>query len=193
MNRKYIYSILAFTFLSFLLILFFFIGNKPKPLTGQEIEVESPPFLTYISGSGIVEPISGNIMISSPFNSTVEKINVSVNDQVKKGEILFQLYNQDLRASLKIKQKKYEERLSNLHKLKAFPRKEDFIIAKETLNKAQAEFNQSVTEYCMANRRAKSKEEKCIRLYRYQQAVAEFLVAQAQFEKVISGTWQPDL
>lgn len=193
MNRKYFYFILAFTLLCFLLILVFFIGNKPEQQATQDVQVESPPFLTYISGSGIVEPVSGNIIISSPFNRIVEKINVSVNDKVKKGAVLFQLYNQDLRATLKIKQIKYEDSLSNLYKQKALPREEDLTIAQETLNRAQAVFNESIVEYCMANRRPLSKEEKCMSLYKYQQAEAEFLVAQAQFEKIKSGAWQPEL
>jgi len=193
MNRKYFYFILVFTLLSFLLIVSFFIENKPEQEATQDVQVESPPFLTYISGSGIVEPVSGNIFISSPFNRIVEKINVSVNDQVKNGGTLFQLYNQDLRANLKIRQKKYEESLSNLYKLEALPREEDLIIALEALNRAQAIFNQSIEEYCMTIRRAISKEEKCVSLYKYQQAEAEFLGAQAQYEKVKSGTWQPEL
>lgn len=193
MNRKYIYIILALTLLSFLLILFFFIGNKPEQQTTQNVQVDNPPFFSYISGSGIVEPASGNVIISSPFNRIIENINVSVNDKVKKGDILFQLYNQDLRSNLKIKQKKYEESVSNLYKLEAFPREEDLTIAQETLNKAQAVFNESVIEYCMANRRARSKEERCIQLYKYQQAEADFLAAQAQFIKVQSGTWHPEL
>lgn len=193
MNRKYIYIILGFTFFSFLLILGSFIEKKPEEQENQDVQTESPPFLTYISASGIVEPASGNIIISPPLNRIVEKINVSVNDQVKKGDILFQLYDQDLRASLKIKQKKYEESVSNLYKMEAFPRKEDLIIAQETLNKAAAVFNEAVTEYCMASRCKGSQEERCIRLYKYQQAEAEYLVATAQFEKVKSGTWQPEL
>ncbi len=194
MNRKYVYFIWAFAFLSLFLILFFFIGNKPQQLQATEdVQVENPPFLTYITASGIVEPASGNIIISPPFNRIIEKINVSVNDQVKKGTILFQLYNQDLRTNLKIKQKKYEESLSNFHKLKAFPREEDLIIAQETLNKAQAIFDESTTEYCMDSCRARTKEEHCIRLYKYRQAEADFQIAQAQFKKVKSGTWQPEL
>lgn len=193
MNRKYVYFILASTFLSVLLILIFFIGNKSEQKEIQDIRVESPPFHTYISGSGIVEPVSGNIMISPPFNRIIEKINFSVNDTVSKGDIIFQLYNQDLRANLNIKQVKYKETLSNLYKLESLPREEDLTLAQETLNRDQAIFYQSITEYCMTKRCAKSKEEKCLRLYKYQQAVAEFLMAQAQFRKVKAGTWQPDL
>ena len=193
MNRKYVYFILSFAFLSFLLILVFFIGNKPELQATQDIQGESPPFHTYISGSGIVEPVSGNIIISSPFNRIVEKINVSINDQIKKGDILFELYNQDLKAHLKIKQKKYDESLSNLYKLEALPRQEDLLIAQEIFNRDKAVFNQSIIEYCLTNRRARSKEEKHIGLYKYQQAEAEFLAARAQFEKVKSGAWYPEL
>lgn len=193
MNRKYIYFILIPTFLSLLLILGFFIGNAKEPQTTQDVQVETPPFLTYVAGSGIVEPASGNIFISSPFNRTVEKVNVSVNDQVKRGDILFQLCNQDLRASLKIKQKKYDESLSHLHKLQKLPRDIDLVIAQEALNKAQAAFNESVVTYRMACRCAVKKEQKCLILYKYQQAAAEFRAAQAQFEKVKSGAWEPEL
>lgn len=193
MNRKYFYFITGFTFFSFLLILNSFAKNKQEPQTTDNIRLENPHFRTYISGSGIVEPVSGNIVISSPFNRIVEKINFYVNDQVKKGDVLFQLYNEDLKADLKIKQKKYEESLSNFYKLRALPREEDFIIAQETLNKNYAVFYRSRIEYCMSNRCARSKGEKCINLYKYQQARAEFLTAQAQFDKINSGAWQPEL
>lgn len=193
MNRKYFYVVAAFTFLSFLLILNSFVRSNPTQQETQDVQIESPRFHTYISGSGIVEPVSGNIIISSPFNRVVEKINFSVNDQVKKGEILFQLYNQDLKANLKIKQKKYEESLANLNKLEALPREEDLFIAQETLNRDQALFNQARVEYCMSIRCARNDGEKCISLYKYQQAKAEWLAAQAKFDKINAGTWEPEL
>lgn len=193
MNRKYFYFISAFAFLCFLLILVFFARNNTELEATQDTQVETPSFLTYITGSGIVEPVSGNIMISSPLNRTVEKINVSVNDQVKKGDVLFELYNQDLKANLRIKQLQYEESLSNLRKLESFPREEDLTIAQENLNRAHAIFNESVLKYSMDNRCAKSQEEACINLYNYMKAEAEFIAAQAQFDKIKSGTWKPEL
>lgn len=193
MNRKYVYFILALALLGFLLIVIFFVVKKQEVQTTQEVQVENPPFLNYISGSGTVEPASGNIIISPPFSRVIEKMNVSINDRVKKGDILFELYNQDLKADLKIKQKKYEESLSNLNKLEALPREEDLIISQETLNKAQAVFYESIIEYCVANCRSRSKSEKCINFYKYLQAEADFRVAYAQFEKVKSGTWQFEL
>ena len=37
------------------------------------------------------------------------------------------------------------------------------------------------------------REDKCISIYKYQQAEAEYLAAQAQFEKVKAGAWPPDI
>lgn len=194
MNRKYIYLIGGFTLLSFLLILIFFSINRSKQEVTQDVSTENPSFLTYISGSGVVEPASGNIMISPPFNRVVEKVYVSVNDQVRKGDVLFQLYNLDLKANLKAKQKKYQESLSNLYKLETLPREEDLTIAQETLNKNEAIYNQAVTEYYMSNRRrARSQDEKNMRIFKYRQAEADILAAYAEFEKVKAGTWQPEL
>lgn len=193
MNRNYIYIVLILTFLSSLLIVFYFVDGRKEPtLTTKEIQAESPPFLAYISGTGVVESASGNILISSPLIRTVEKINVAVNKPVNKGEVLFQLYNKDLKANLRIKQTRYQETLSNLNKLQKIPQSEDLNIAQANLNKAEAALNQAYTEYNKNACRAKGSD-RCILYYKYQQSEADFQIAQAQFEKVQSGTWQPEL
>lgn len=196
MSRKYFYVVLGLTFFCLFLILIFFI-QKPNKEVVADIQIQPPPFLTYISGVGIVEPESGNININSHFDRIIKKINVSINDRVKKGEVIFQLDNKDLLNKLRSKKQEYEKALANLHKLEALPRKEDLIIAKEALNKAQAAFNESKAQYDMVvnlpNPHAISKEEQDKRLYRYQQAEAEERTAQAHFEKIKSGAWQPDL
>lgn len=197
MHRKYFNIILALTVFCLLLILTFFSGSKQEKEPPTSVQVEDPHFLKYISGVGIIEPTSGNINISSPFNRLIEKINVSINAHVKKGDVLFQLDNQDLQSNLKIKQKEYEKALANFNKLEALPRQEDLMIAQETLNKAQAALNESKAQFEMVNDlphpRAISKEEQDRRLYKYQQAEAELKEAQAQFEKVKSGAWHPEL
>jgi HlyD family secretion protein len=197
MNRKYFYFILMLTLLSLFLIVYFFLGHKPAKKEITDVQVEHPPYITYISASGIVEPESGNINIRAPFNRIIKKINVSVNSKVKKGEVLFQLDIQDLLANLRIKQTEYEKALANFQKLKELPRKEDLMIAEEALNRTQAALNESKEQYEMMahlpNPRAISKEEQNKRLSQYQQAEAEFRKAQAQFEKVKAGTWEPEL
>lgn len=196
MHRKYIYVILGITVFCLFLIVIFFI-QKPSKEAVAGVQVEHPPFLTYISGVGIVEPESGIVNISSHLNRTVEKIDVAVNKKVKKGDVLFQLYHKDLLAQLEIKRQEYEKALANLHKLQDLPRSEDLVVAREILNKAQALLDESKAQYDMvsnlANPRAISKEEQDKRLYGHQQAEAEFKEAEAQFLKVKSGAWQPEL
>lgn len=197
MHRKYFFVILALTVFCFALILFFF-GQKFSTTKPQEnIRVDHSPFRTSISGVGIIEPKSGNIYIGIPFNRIVKEINVSVNDKVKKGDILFQLDHQDLTANLLVRQKEYEKALANLYRLEQLPRKEDIIIAQEGLKKAQLALNESKTQYEMANNlsnpRAISKEEHDKRFYRYQQKEAEVREKQAQYEKLKAGTPQAEL
>lgn len=196
MHRKYIYGILGFTLFCLMLILVFFM-QKPIAKEPVEIQVEQPPFPTYISGVGIVEPESGIIHISSYFNRTIEKINVSTNQMVKRGEILFQLYNKDLLAKLSIKQQEYEKTLANLDKLQALPRNEDLAIAKEALNRTQIALDESKSQYEMvsnlSNPHAISQEEQDKRLYGYRQAEAGLKEAQTKYLKIQSGAWQPDL
>jgi HlyD family secretion protein len=196
MRRNYIYVILGFTVFCAFLILIFFI-QKPSKEEAAEIQVGHPPFPTYISGVGIVEPESGNINISSFFNRIVEKVDVSANEKVEKGDVLFELYHNDLLAQLRIKQQEYEKALTNLHKLQALPRDEDLTISKEVLNKAQSVLNESKAQYDMvsnlSNPHAISKEEQDKRLYGYQQAEAELKKAQSEYLKVKSGAWPPEL
>lgn len=196
MHRKYIYVILGLTLFCLILIFVFFIG-KPSKKEAVEIQVEQPPFPTYISGVGIVEPKSGNIHIGSYFNRNIEKIDVSINEKVKKGDVLFRLYHSDLLAQLRIKQQEYEKMLANLDKLKALPRNEDLAIAKEVLNKAQAALEGSKSQYQMvsnlSNPQSISQEEQDRRLYGYRQAEAAFKESEAQYLKVQSGAWQPEV
>lgn len=196
MHRTYIHVILGITLFCLLLILVFFI-QKPNKEETAEIQVEKPPFSTYISGVGIVEPQSGNIHISSYLNRTIEKINVSANEKVKKGDVLFQLYQRDLLAQLRIKQQEYKKAVANLDKLQSLPRLEDLEIAKEVLNKARAALEGSKSQYEMvsnlSNPSAISQEEKDKRLYGFRQAEAALKEAEAQYLKIKSGAWKPEL
>lgn len=171
--------------------------QKPSKEETAKIQVEQPPFPTYISGVGIVEPISGNVKISSHSNRNIEKINVAVNEKVKKGDVLFQLYHGDLSAQLEIKRQQYEKALANLEKLQSLPRKEDLEVAKEVLNKAGAGLESSKSQYEMvtnlSNPHSISQEERDKRLYGYQQAEAGLKEAEAHYLKIQSGAWAPDV
>lgn len=196
MNRQYINAVLAATTLCFFLIIFFFL-TKPAEEKPENVPISHAPFSSYIKGVGIVEPKSGNIYIGIPFDRIVKHIYVSVNDKVNKGDPIIQFDNQDLVANLKVKQSEYKKALANLQKLKEYPRKEDLIIAEETLKKAQVAQNSAKTQYDMVrnlpNPRALSREAQDDRLFKLQKADSELREAKAEYEKIKSGTWKPDL
>ena len=196
MHRKYFLIVLGLTaFCLFLMFTFF----RQQAVKEQEKSIQTvrPPFAAYIKGVGIVEPESGNIYIGIPFNRIVKQISVLVNDRVKKGDVLIQLDHQELIANLQVKEREYEKALANLRRLEEMPRKEDLTIAEEAVKKAQVVLDESKAEYEMVsnlpNPHAISKEEQDRRLYKYQQAEAQLRETQAQYEKIKSGTWQPDL
>lgn len=193
MSRKYFYIVLLLAILCFFVILIYFSGGESEEPVNQDISVENPPFLTYISGSGIVEPISGNIAISSPLNRIIERVNVKVNDRVRKGAVLFQLYRRDLQSHLTIKQTLYQESLSYLHSLEALPREEDLTIAQENFNKAQAALDEAWISYRMIYCQTRNNCEKRAAYDKYLQIEADYFSAQAQLEKVQQGTWAPEL
>jgi HlyD family secretion protein len=196
MHRKYFFSVLLLALLSLLLIFVFF-QQKPTKHESQNIQSPRPPFRASIIGVGIVEPKSGNIYIGNPFNRIVKKVNVTVNQHVKKDDLLFQLDHKDLNAALQVKRKELAKAQARLHKLEALPRQEDLLIAKEALKQAQAEADASKKQYEMTldlpSPHSISQEEQDRRLYKYHIASAQLQEQQARLKKIEAGAWQPDL
>jgi len=198
MHRKYFWWILALALFCLALILSYFLAIKPTVIrTTENIQTDKSPYSRYINGVGVVEPSSGNIMISTPFNRIVKRVHVAVNDDVKEGDILLELDNQDLLANLHVKQTEYAKALSNLQKLRDAPRKEDLAIAIESVKKATVMLDAAKMQYTatqnLPTANSISKEEQDSRLYKYQHAEASLRESQAEFEKIKAGTWEPDL
>lgn len=65
--------------------------------------VEKPPtspYLITVAGAGIIEAVHENVRIAPPVAGLVTKVQVKVDDRVKKGDPLFQLDDRELRAQL---------------------------------------------------------------------------------------------
>jgi HlyD family secretion protein len=55
------------------------------------------PYRYSISGSGLVEASTTNIVLGSPFNELVDTVYVAVGDRVKKGDLIFTLMRRKTR------------------------------------------------------------------------------------------------
>lgn len=198
MKRNYFIVIVGIA-LFCLFVIFFALWWEIESPIKKEIPFPPPvaPFTSYIAGVGVVEPSSGNIYIGTPVNRLVEKVLVTVGEKVKKRDILFRLEDNDLEANFMVQQAAYKSSLAKLERLKTFPRPEDLAVAEAALKNSKAEWDQAKNEYEMILKlpdpRAISEEEKNRRYFKYQQAEAKLLEAQARWEKIKAGTWKPDL
>lgn len=200
MNRNYFFWItlivLASTFLTFSSI---WEDEKTsvKPLQEGFNTHPIAPFPSYISGVGVVEASSDNISIGTPINRIVDQVFVHVGMEVKKGDVLFKLENDDLKSDLVMRQLAYEIALAKIERLKALPRQEEVMAAEATLKNAQVELNQAWDQYQMVeglqDSRALSRQEINRRRFNYEQAEAHWQEAKANLSKVQAGTWQPDI
>jgi HlyD family secretion protein len=198
MNRHYFLWIVLITLIC-AFVVFYSMWETIKPPAPPPPVLPHPivPFKSYISGVGIVEASSDNIFIGTPVNRIVEKVFVHTGQEVKKGDILFKLEDQDLLADLASRQVEYEIAKAKLQKMKELPRREDIIAAEAALQIAQVELEQAKNQYEMVqglqDLRALSQQDINRRRFNYEQAQARWREAQANLNKVKAGTWKPDL
>lgn len=198
MNRNYFIIIVMAAICCLFLIFFALWWEVQSPIEKENsVPPAVAPYKSYISGVGIVEPSTNNIFIGTPLNRIVEKVMVAVGEKVKKGQILIQLDGRDLQAELKVQLAAYKSALAKFKKLQSFPRPEDLTEATAVLTDAKVKLDFAKNEYerikTLQDQRALSEMDKNRRYSDYQQAEANFLQAQAKWEKTKAGVWKPDL
>jgi multidrug resistance efflux pump len=202
MHRSYFNWIIALAILSVLLVTTFMWQEKssaaaaitaPAAITSRAIS----PYSHYLSAVGIVEPSSGNIVIGSPLNRIVDKVDVAVGSRVIAGQELFRLECRDLEADLLNRCIDYDNALARMHKLKALPRAEDVTIATAALESAQVERSRTHSEFQrvagLQKSGALSDEEVSRRRYLDELSNAKVRQAEADLEKTKAGAWPPDI
>lgn len=199
MNRHYFFWVLLVTLACVLLVFYSMWRTIKPPALPPPISISHPnvPFQSYISAVGLVEASSDNISIGTPVNRIVKNVTVQVGQEVKKGEVLFTLENQDLQADLAAREIEFEIAQSKLKKMEALPRSEDVAAAQSALRNTQAEMSQAQNQYEMVqglqHSRALSLQEINRRKFNFEQAQARSQEAQANLDKIKAGAWKPDL
>lgn len=77
-------------------------GDKPPAPPPMEPPPQNP-YPRTVAATGIIEAVNENIRIAPPVSGLVTKVHVTVADQVKQGDPLFQLDARELRAQLQTK------------------------------------------------------------------------------------------
>jgi RND family efflux transporter MFP subunit len=73
-------------------------GREMPPASDPPLPPALKPAAQSVSATGILEALSENVAIGVPLPGLVTEVKIHVNDTVKKGDILFQLDDRDLRA-----------------------------------------------------------------------------------------------
>jgi HlyD family secretion protein len=81
----------------FVLLLLLLYGFRPNPLKVRAVTVQRGPIRSVISTNGIVEPVQ-NFQAPAPIATTVKRILVKEGDRVRKGQLLLQLDDDDIRS-----------------------------------------------------------------------------------------------
>ena len=103
MIRKYLLPLLAVLGLGFA-VLTVVSGSKTIPPAPPFVDPTSPPFVSSVAGTGIVEANTENIAIGTLVSGGISEIYVSVGGKVRSGDILFRLDDRDLKAQLIVRQ-----------------------------------------------------------------------------------------
>lgn len=143
-------------------MLYYRMYTEPPPLP-PIVQPAVKPFSASVVAPGIIEAISDNISIGTPVSGIVKDVFVQVNDDVEKGDPLFEIDDRDLIGQLYVhkanlltaqaNQKRLEDKLERLMSVKdpraisqdeLTTKRADVDVAKAEVQKARAEIKQSL-------------------------------------------------
>ena len=78
--------------------------TAPPPPAKPVAEPASPPYASYVAGTGLVEAGTRNIAVATPLSGVVAEVAVGVGAKVAAGDVLFRLDGRDVQARLATKQ-----------------------------------------------------------------------------------------
>lgn len=172
-------------------------SGTPQPMALPVADPASPPFASYVAGSGIVEASSRNIAVGTPVAGVVERVHVEPGDRVKAGDPLFRLDERELRARLAVARASLDLAGANLQRLRDLPRAEDVAPLQAKVAEAEALLADARSRLelweSVRDQRAIARDELDRRRYAVTLAEAQLRGAEANLEAVRVGAWAPDL
>jgi HlyD family secretion protein len=159
-----------------------------------------PPRAAYpsqLGAVGLVESSSENVAISLPVPGMVTSVAVRAGDKVKKGQVLFQLDDRDLRAEMELRKANVEVSRARLTKLQAGTRPEELPPARAKVEEARAQLEDARTQLSMieavTDQRAIRQEDLLRRRRAVEAAQARLGQANSNLKLLEAGSWAPDI
>lgn len=187
--------------LAALALAFTLVSTKRLGSTASAAEPpQTPPraeFTSQLGAVGLVEASTENVAVSVPVAGLVTGVAVKAGERVRKGSVLFQLDDRDLRAELALRQANVEVARSRLAKLEAGTRPEELPPAKARVEEAQALLEDAQVQLrsmeAVRDKRAIREEDLLRRRRGVESAQARLEQAQASLKLLEAGTWRPDI
>jgi len=174
--------------------------SQSAPLTAPPEAPARVPFEHSVAGSGVVEAETENISIGSALPGLVLEVYVpssKVGQRVKVGEPLFRVDDRHLKAQLAVAEARLASAKAALTKLELQTRPEELAVSLAKLKAATAKMTLWEDQYQrgkqLSNKGVISQEEYVTRHLTYETAVHDRAQAQAEYDLLKAGAWQPDL
>ena len=200
MSRKFILPGLALGLLIFAVAHALYM-QRPEPNPQPPVIPPLNPFGDSVAGVGIVEPSNeasgtSTIAIGSQLSGVVTNIAVHIGQQVRAGDLLFELDKRATQAELLARKAALLAAEEQLRKLKLQPRPEEVPPNEAQVEAADALLKQALD---LRNRNktlfetgAVSPEEMVRSEQAYQSAKAQLALARANLALLKAGAWEPD-
>ncbi len=173
----------------------------PEARLPPPVPPPSSPFGETVAGAGMVEPsteasTTGYISVGSQLPGVVTVIHVHIGQEVKAGELLFELDRRQTDADLKVRQAALENAKAQLRKLERQPRPEEVPPAEALVRLAE--------ENLLASRDVRDRDQRMVGTgavppqdivaheQAYRAAVAQLAVNRTNLDLLKAGAWDAD-
>ncbi len=177
-----------------------------KPVTSQPplITPAINPYAGTISGAGVVEATTENIVVAPALSGIVTDVYVTWGQRVKSGDKLYQIDDRAIKAQIAVQQAAVsaqkaaiEQARANLERLKASPRAEDIPISLAQVQEARANADLARDQWQRIQKISQSlavtQDELNQRKFTADKAQAAYEAALADHNKLMAGAWKKDI
>lgn len=171
--------------------------NQPIPRAVPPIAPVIVPFSRTLAASGIVEPISENVVVGTHVSGVVESVHVSAGDRVAAGAPLFRIDTRQASAECAVREAGLADAEAHLHRLRSLPRPEEVPASEARVSEAQAAVVAAEDAYRRTARLAEARTvpdaELISRRAELEQARQRLAAATADDQLLKAGAWKEDI
>ena len=147
----------------------------------ETLQVQPSSLVSQVTLAGEIVP-KEEVSISTKIPGKINKIHVQVDDEVEEGTLLFELENQDLKASVEQAKQNLAITQANLANIKNGARSQEIEQANQLVNQAEIQLNSAKTDF---ERIKELYEANAISKQQYDQALSQLQIAETAYKSAV--------